>query len=115
MVFMKGMAGVMFKQLAYVIAFALLCSLISALTIVPMLCGQMLTESESKKTGFIAWFARISKKGFDALADYYADALDAVLRHKLITILVSVGILSFCFVIAPLIGTELMPKTDEAP
>ncbi len=113
MVFMKGMAGVMFKQLAYVIAFALLCSLVSALTIVPMLCGQMLTESESQKTGFIAWFARVSKKGFDALADYYADALDSVLRHKLITIIFSVGLLSFCFVIAPLIGTELMPKTDE--
>ena len=113
MVFMKGMAGVMFKQLAYVIAFALLCSLVSALTIVPMLCGQMLTESESQKTGFIAWFARISKKGFDALADYYADALDSVLRHKLITIIFSIGLLSFCFVIAPLIGTELMPKTDE--
>ena len=113
MVFMKGMAGVMFKQLAYVIAFALLCSLVSALTIVPMLCGQMLTESESKKSGFISWFARVSQRGFNALGDYYADALDSVLRHKLITIVVSVGLLSFCFVIAPLIGTELMPKTDE--
>ena len=113
MVFMQGMAGVMFKQLAYVIAFALLCSLASALTIVPMLCGQMLTESESKKTGFMAWFARVFQRGFDALGDYYADALDSVLRHKLITIIASIGVLSFCFVIAPLIGTELMPKTDE--
>ncbi len=40
LVFVRGMAGVMFKQLAYVVSFALLCSLGVALTLVPMLASR---------------------------------------------------------------------------
>ena len=42
LVFMRGMSGVMFKQLAYVVGFALLCSLASSLTLVPMLASRLL-------------------------------------------------------------------------
>ena len=40
LVFVRGMAGVMFKQLAYVVSFSLLCSLGVALTLVPMLASR---------------------------------------------------------------------------
>ena len=36
-VFIRGMSGIMFRQLAIVVSFALTCSLIAALTLVPML------------------------------------------------------------------------------
>ncbi|MFW6159173.1 MAG: efflux RND transporter permease subunit, partial [Planctomycetota bacterium] len=42
LIFVRGMAGVMFRQLACVIAFSLLCSLAVALTLVPMLAGRLL-------------------------------------------------------------------------
>ncbi len=45
MVFTRGMAGVMFKQLAYVVSFALLCSLVVALTLIPMLSSRILNAS----------------------------------------------------------------------
>ena len=42
LVFMRGMSGVMFKQLSIVVTFSLLCSLAVALTLVPMLCAKVL-------------------------------------------------------------------------
>ena len=42
LVFVRGMAGVMFKQLPIVVSFSLLCSLVVALTLVPMLAARFL-------------------------------------------------------------------------
>ncbi|MCA9524544.1 MAG: efflux RND transporter permease subunit, partial [Myxococcales bacterium] len=42
LIFVRGVAGALFKQLAYVVAFSLLCSLIVALTLVPMLSAKLL-------------------------------------------------------------------------
>ena len=45
LVFTRGMAGVMYRQLSLVVTFALLCSLASALTLVPMLAARLLRRS----------------------------------------------------------------------
>ena len=42
MIFIQGMSGIMFKQLAYVVSFSLLCSLGVALTLVPMLASRII-------------------------------------------------------------------------
>jgi HAE1 family hydrophobic/amphiphilic exporter-1 len=42
MIFMRGMSGVMFKQLAYVVSFANLMGLFVALTMVPMLSARLI-------------------------------------------------------------------------
>ncbi|MDH3886099.1 MAG: efflux RND transporter permease subunit, partial [Desulfobacterales bacterium] len=41
LIFVRGMAGVMFKQLSYVVSFSLACSLAVALTLVPMLTSRI--------------------------------------------------------------------------
>ncbi len=41
-VFVRGMAGIMFQQMAYVVSFALLCSLVVASTLIPMLSSKFL-------------------------------------------------------------------------
>jgi hydrophobic/amphiphilic exporter-1 (mainly G- bacteria), HAE1 family len=40
-VFVQGMSGLVFRQLAYVVGFALACSLAVALTLVPMLSARL--------------------------------------------------------------------------
>ncbi len=42
MVFVRGMAGVMFRELSLVVSFSLLCSLAVAMTLVPMLAARIL-------------------------------------------------------------------------
>ncbi len=49
LVFMQGMSGIMFKQLSIVVAFSLLCSLIAALTLIPMLSERILPRTSKSK------------------------------------------------------------------
>ena len=116
LVFTKGMAGVMFRQLAVVIAFALLCSLISALSLVPMLAGHILGKSINEQEsggGIVSRLGRLLLRGFAALADYYAEMLDLVLGHRLLTVFIALLLLAGSALLAPMIGTELMPASDE--
>ncbi len=115
LVFTQGMAGVMFRQLAVVIAFSLLCSLVSALSLVPMLAGLLLSKSLHSGSSD-SWSARLGGiflRAFDALSDYYAEMLDLVLRHRLMTIMISLLLLAASLLLTPMIGTELMPSSDE--
>ncbi len=56
LIFVRGMSGVMFKQLSYVVSFALACSLASALTLVPTLASLILKNDwsrPSEQTGLV--------------------------------------------------------------
>lgn len=114
LIFTKGMAGVMFRQLAVVIGFSLLCSLVAALTLVPMLSGLLLSSSsETKAPSISRRIARAFQAFFQGMSDVYAQLLDSVLKRKFLTILVALVLLAFAFPLAARIGSELMPKTDE--
>ena len=42
LVFVRGVSGILFKELAYVIIFSLICSLLVSLSLVPMLASRLL-------------------------------------------------------------------------
>lgn len=116
LVFTQGLAGVMFRQLAVVIAFSLLCSLVAAISLVPMLSGLLLSESvdaSKKQKGFFDKLCAAFLNGFSKLADGYASVLDWVLKHRAVTIFGVLILLAISCLLAPLIGTELMPNSDE--
>jgi HAE1 family hydrophobic/amphiphilic exporter-1 len=46
LIFVRGVSGILFKELAYVIIFALICSLTVALSLVPMLTSRLLTSNQ---------------------------------------------------------------------
>ncbi|MEQ8768490.1 MAG: efflux RND transporter permease subunit [Planctomycetota bacterium] len=110
LVFVQGMSGVLFRQLAYVVGFSLICSLVVALTLVPVLAAKLGGRDRNA-----ALAASVTSGGrlFRALEGSYRDLLGLALRHRFLT---SVGVLG-AFVgslfLYPLIGSEFMPKTDE--
>ncbi|MEJ2575557.1 MAG: efflux RND transporter permease subunit [Gammaproteobacteria bacterium] len=74
LVFVGGVPGVLFKELAYVIMFSLLCALLVALSLVPVL---------------------------------------ASLRHRALTVFGSALLFGASLLLAPLIGSEFLPPSDE--
>ena len=115
MLFMRGLGGVMFRQFAAVVGFSLACSLLAAVMIVPMLAGLLMKESIANDSaqGLSRRFFTLSSRFFDVLADGYGNALDAVLRHAWLTLLISLALFGSIFFLIPLIGSELMPPADE--
>lgn len=109
LLFVEGMTGVMFKQLAYIIAFSLLCSMLIALTIVPMLTSRYLRIGNGNR----GIFRRMSESAIKVILATHSKVLDLVLQHRRKTVFV-LGILSaLALGLAKNIGTELMPSADE--
>ena len=116
MLFMRGLGGVMFRQFAAVVGFSLACSLLAAVMIVPMLAGLLMKESireSDAPKGLAQRFFTLSSRFFNQLAESYGRALDAVLRHCWLTLVISLALFGAVFFLIPLIGTELMPASDE--
>jgi HAE1 family hydrophobic/amphiphilic exporter-1 len=112
--FVRGVPGVLFKELAYVIMFSLFCSLLVALSLVPMLASRLLAGRVVRTGG--TWAARVSARagaGFAAMERGYGNLLQAALRHRLLTIAASASLFAASLLLLPYIGTEFLPPSDE--
>ncbi len=109
-VFMQTISGMLFRELALVVVFALLCSLLIALTLVPMLGSRILTvgsatdETTRKRLPFGNWFRRVES--------VYARWLAVALRRRRIVVGITIVLLIATVLLWPLIPVELAPQTD---
>lgn len=116
LVFLRGMAGVMFKQLAAVVSFALLCSLAVSLTLVPMLASRILShepEAASGRETLRKKLYRVTGRFFTSMEESYKALLALALRHRPTVILGSILLLAGSLLLIPLVGVEMMPQADE--
>ncbi|MEA1962379.1 MAG: efflux RND transporter permease subunit [Bacillota bacterium] len=115
--FVTGLASVLFKPLAITVSFAIFCSLLVALTIVPLMSSRMLTDkSMEKKAVGDGKIARITS-GFanwiDNLGERYKTLLEWSLGHRKIVIITVTVMMIASFAVMPLIGAEFLPKMDS--
>lgn len=119
LLFIRDMAGIMFRQLAFVISFALLCSMGVALMLIPMLASRLMVkpvvgskEKPQPDRGVIVH--RIRTAFFTGLENNYTLLLAACLKHRKKTILLVVAVVGLSLGLAPFIGVEYMPAADES-
>lgn len=116
MVFIRGMSGIMFKQLAYVVSFSLICSLFVALTLVPMLSSRFLKVTELSdprgKTGVERVIVGI-RRMFKRMEDGYKKVLHYALDHRPAVLGAAALLLVGSILMIKLVGSEFMPPTDE--
>jgi len=116
LIFVRGVAGLLFKELAYVIIFSLVCSLILSLSLVPMLASRLLSVDTRRSGGPASpgnhWAAK-ARFVFGGLEKVYLDLLRWALGHRLATVLTSAFLLAASLLLLPLIGSEFLPPSDE--
>ena len=109
----KGMAGVMFKQLGWITSIIMIVSTVGALTLIPMLCSQFLRFKP--KTGKIhdLIFGSFNKliqwisKGYGALISW-------CIGHRTIVTLISIAVFAVTiFFLGPKIKTEYFANSDQ--
>ncbi|WP_375340569.1 efflux RND transporter permease subunit [Okeania sp. SIO3I5] len=96
--FFPGTTGVIYKQFALTIAFAVACSTFNALTFSPSIAGLLLRERQ-EATGPLGWIFDKFNQGFGWLQDKYA---------KLVSFLTRINILVMGIFIAGLVATVWM-------
>ena len=114
-VFVQGVSGLLFRELAYVICFALVCSLFLSLSLVPMLASRLLkppNASDRSPTWLDALKAKATS-AFDRMIQGYLDLLESALRHRVAVIVSMVVLLGLSLLIIPRLGTEFLPPSDE--
>lgn len=116
LIFMRGMSGVMFKQLSIVVSFSLLCSLVVALTVVPMLSARILpaaSKDEKFRQTLGSRIFEVSALFLRCLENNYKKLLHLALDNRAFVVLIAVLVLVASLMLIPYVGVELMPSTDE--
>jgi HAE1 family hydrophobic/amphiphilic exporter-1 len=116
LVFVRGVSGILFKELAYVIVFSLVCSLLVALSLVPMLSSKLLRpvrEGQAPRRSLLAGLFSTSEAAFRSLENAYRDLLQRAMHARLLTLLAAAVALTGSLLLVPMIGTEFLPPSDE--
>ncbi|MDH5508929.1 MAG: efflux RND transporter permease subunit [Nitrospinota bacterium] len=114
--FTRGITGVLFKELAYVIIFSLACSLIVSLSLVPMLASNLLASGGGVGAGRTGWIQSLAASAatiFHRLETGYRSLIDLALGHRGLTVILSVTALGASLLLLPFIGSEFLPPSDE--
>jgi CzcA family heavy metal efflux pump len=116
MMFLTGLVGVMFKQLAFVVTATLSASLFTALSMTPMLASRWLKQEAPENNNRQCWTGRLyhwSERGFERLDEAYSRAVAWSLDHKKwVLALVGASFVSAITMI-PFLSTSFMPEVDS--
>ncbi len=100
---LKGVEGKMFTPMALTVIFALIGSLILALTLMPVLASYFLRRTTDEKETFII---RKTKK-------YYLPLVGRTIQRPKRTAAIAVVIFLMSLIVVPFMGAEFIPRLDE--
>lgn len=106
--FIGGYAAQTFQQLAYVVSFSLLCSLVVALTVVPALCSR---RKGTAKGG--VRILRYAEQAMVALASFYSEIIRWALANRMTVTGMAVALFVCAIWLTGYVGVELEPQVDE--
>ncbi|MDF1613866.1 efflux RND transporter permease subunit [Desulfurivibrio dismutans] len=114
--FAQELAGVLFRQLALVVGFALLAALITALTLTPMLAAHLVRPAAvagEGERGLRASLLRLLAGMFNGLETFYQRTLDGALNNRGPVVIFFVTMFVLALMLLPHLGSEFMPQADE--
>ncbi len=115
LIFMQGMMGIVFQELALTVAFALLASLLIALTLVPMLSSRWLKQIPQTSHPGASSFGLYTLWGrtLAVIEAAYRRLLSLALRRRLAVLALCVIPLGLSVLAYHTLGSELLPSVDE--
>ncbi|MBP9998485.1 MAG: efflux RND transporter permease subunit [Bacteroidales bacterium] len=109
----NGMAGIMFKQLGWIVSIIMIVSTTAALTLVPMLCSIMLKPNDKHGKLHQKFFGPIDRF-LEMISNGYARIIGWATTHRKAVIFTSLGIfVATVGLIAPGLKTEFFPRGDD--
>lgn len=116
MFFARELAGVLFRQLAWVVGFALLVSLVVALTVTPTLSARLIrppSGSPGEDNGPMKRLYNLTALFFGGMENFYRGILGAALENRGAVVWMFLGLFVASILLLPYVGSEFMPSADE--
>ena len=112
--FVGGIAAVVFGQFAAIITMALVASLLTALMLVPMLCSRFLVvRNPNSSKSILDFFYRLGEKVFTTMEELYVKFLKWSLSNRKTVFVSCLFLLVWSVGIVKFIGTEFFPQQDQ--
>ena len=109
----NGMAGVLFKQLGWMMCTIMVVSTVAALSLIPMMCSQML-KLQKKQSKFFKIFYTPIGRGLDKLDNWYAKRINWAVRHRWTVLIACFSLFIASLFTFPSIKSEFFPSQDSA-
>jgi HAE1 family hydrophobic/amphiphilic exporter-1 len=109
----SGIAGIMFRQLGWIVAIVITVSLIASITITPMLCSRML-RLNPKKGLLDKLIYNPIEKAMNGLDTAYSRLVNWAVRHRWLVMVIATAIFFGSFFLLPGIKSEFFPTQDNA-
>ena len=113
LMFIQGVSGLLFRELAFVVSFSLICALLVALSLVPMLAAKIIPEQTSQENGQRASWMVAAERAMTRIESTYQGLLRVCLQHRLQVILIAAIATGSSFLLVSQLGSELIPPSDE--
>ncbi|HOO94099.1 MAG TPA: efflux RND transporter permease subunit [Proteiniphilum sp.] len=115
MTMVGGFAGVMFKQLGWMVTIIIALSLIIALTLTPMMSAKMMKGNKDVKVnGFDRWYSKRVLPLLNRIDHRYSRLVGRVVRRRRLTLFTVLIVFAVSVVISALtLKTEFMPASDN--
>lgn len=107
--FMGGITGQIYRQFAVTIAFAVVFSLIVALTLSPAMCAHLLGDVKPKTRGPLAAFNKV----LDKTTRGYVSSSMWIAKRKIVTVLIFLAVVGASFFIYKISPTAFIPDEDQ--
>ncbi len=109
----SGMAGIMFRQLGWIVSIIMIVSTTAALTLVPMLCSILMDNNKNNGKLFNLVFGPVNK-ALDAVSAGYSRLISWCMRRKKLILLGALAIFGVVLAIyVPRMKTEYFPNSDS--
>ena len=115
MLFVTGLTGILFKQLALIIIVMISASLLAALTLAPALTSTLMKReyAASPDSGRFAWLFKTGGRFLEEVDERYARLIGAALRHRKRTVLTAIAIFVVTMALSVFVKTEFFPSPDS--
>ncbi|MFA5848725.1 MAG: efflux RND transporter permease subunit [Bacteroidales bacterium] len=108
-----GLAGIMFKQLGWIVTIVISVSAIVALSLTPMLASKLLTKDPKRSKLFNLLYGPIERT-LDSLDRGYASLLTWALRNRVLVIISAAMLFIGSLFLLAKVGTDFFPASDNA-
>lgn len=111
--FVPGIAGVMFRDMAVTICFSLAASLVVALTLIPLATSRLLEQqgAQTRRPNFVV---RGVRAFLDGINRSYGAVLDWCLGHRALTLLAAFAMTVGAGLLGFQLDVDFMPKSDQS-
>jgi HAE1 family hydrophobic/amphiphilic exporter-1 len=112
--FVKGLTGVLFKQLGMIVTITIVTSVFAAITLTPTLSSLILKWYPIKKDASFWTYDGSIRKGLDWFDRFYEKTLRWSLYHKKVVVILAILIFFGSLSLFLFIDTEFFPQADES-